>query len=83
MTTNTEAGRFIADCVISGRSRWSGRLFNLLMKYMRWDAGRDTMIAARLFEYTDDDIAASFKDGSKVLLDTLIKLPCIFMHVKS
>lgn len=50
------------------------------MKYMRWDAGRDTMIAARLFEYTDDDIAASFKDGSKVLLDTLIKLPCIFMQ---
>jgi hypothetical protein len=55
-------------------------LFNLLMSGMGWGDGRDTASVSRLFEYTDDEIAADFRDGGKVLLDRLIKLPCIFMQ---
>lgn len=63
--------------VIAGRGRC---LFNLLMQYSAWGNGRDTVSASRLFEYTEADIAATFKDGDKVLLDKLIRLPCIFMQ---
>jgi len=45
-----------------------------------WGAGRDTVIYSRLFEYTNDEIAAIFKDGDKILLDKLIQLPCLFMQ---
>lgn len=38
------------------------------------------MSASQLFEHTADDISANFRDGSKVLLDKLIRLPCIFME---
>ena len=54
-------------------------MFNLLMRSAPWGAGRDTVLLARLFEYTDDEVAASFKDGAKVLFDKLIRLPCLFM----
>lgn len=55
-------------------------MFNLLMQGLGWDDGRDTVSASRLFEYTDDNIVASFKDGGKVLFDRLIRLPCMFMQ---
>jgi len=55
-------------------------LFNLLMQGLGWGDGRDTVSLGRLFEYTDPDIIASFKDGKKVLLDRLIRLPCLFMQ---
>jgi hypothetical protein len=55
-------------------------MFNLLMQGMPWGAGRDTVILSRLFEYTDDEIAAMFKDGNKILFDKLIQLPCLFMQ---
>jgi len=55
-------------------------MFNLLMKGMPWGAGRDTVILSRLFEYTDDEIAAMFKDDDKILLNKLIQLPCLFMQ---
>jgi hypothetical protein len=49
------------------------------MQYLRGD-GRDTVVLSRLFEYTDDDVAAKFKDGTKILLNELIQLPCLFME---
>jgi hypothetical protein len=55
-------------------------LFNLLMQASPWGAGRDTVILGRLFEYTDGEIAATFKDGDKILLNKLIQLPCLFMQ---
>jgi hypothetical protein len=54
-------------------------LFNLLMRSVPWTGGRDTVILGRLFEYTDYEVAASFKDDSGVLFDKLIQLPCLFM----
>jgi len=50
------------------------------MKGMPWGAGRDTVILSRLFEYTDDEIVAMFKDDDKILLNKLIQLPCLFMQ---
>ena len=50
------------------------------MKGLGWDDGRDTLHASRLFEYTDDDVKAGFKDGQKVALDRLARLPCLFMQ---
>jgi hypothetical protein len=55
-------------------------LFNLLMQASPWGAGRDTVILGRLFEYTDGEIAATFKDGDKILVNKLIQLPCLFMQ---
>jgi hypothetical protein len=48
-------------------------MFNLLMQGMPWGAGRDIVILSRLFEHTDDEIVAMFKDGDKILLDKLIQ----------
>lgn len=55
-------------------------MFNLLVQYSPWGAGRDTVPVDRLFEYTDGDIAASFRDGDQIALDRLIRLPCVFME---
>jgi hypothetical protein len=50
------------------------------MQYQPWGEGRDTASVGRLFEYTDDEVTARFKDGDKLLLNNLIQLPCIFMR---
>jgi hypothetical protein len=50
------------------------------MQSAPWGAGRDTVILGRLFEYTDDEVAAAFKDGARILFDKLIQLPCLFMR---
>jgi hypothetical protein len=51
-----------------------------MMRYSTWDNGHDTASTGRLFEFTEQDIAATFKDGDKILLDKLTKLPYIFMQ---
>jgi len=55
-------------------------LFNLLVQFNPWGAGRATIPVGRLFEYTNDDVAASFRDGDRIALDRLIRLPCVFME---
>ena len=50
------------------------------MQYAPWDEGRGTVTLSRLFEYTDDEVSATFKDGARVLFDKLIQLPCLFMQ---
>lgn len=54
-------------------------MFNLLMFNVDWSAGRVTVPLGRIFEYTDADISAQFRDGSNnLLLDRLTSLPCLF-----
>src|SRR5215469_11561482 len=53
-------------------------MFNLLIGGL-WEAGRQTMLTVRLFEYTDDEIITQFKDNDKVLFDNLGNLPCLFV----
>jgi hypothetical protein len=55
-------------------------VFNLLVKYAEWGAGRDTVEIDRLFEHTDRSVSSSFKEGETVLLDELARLPCLFMR---
>jgi hypothetical protein len=43
------------------------------MQFGPWNGFRETVSPYRLFEYTDDALAASFKDGDRPLLDKLIR----------
>ncbi|GIL17270.1 MAG: hypothetical protein BroJett040_10210 [Oligoflexia bacterium] len=53
-------------------------MFNLLMFNVDWPSGRVKIPIARMFEYTESEIANSFRNGSDLLLDRLISLPCLF-----
>lgn len=55
-------------------------MFNLLMQYSPWGDGRDTLALGRIFEYTDDEVAAAFRREGKPALDKLAQLPCLFMQ---
>lgn len=53
-------------------------MFNLLMFNVDWSSGRVSVPLARMFEYTDDNIADQFRNGGDPLLDRLSALPCVF-----
>lgn len=55
-------------------------MFNLIMRSVDWDTGRGSMSIGRLFEYTDNHIAAQFRQDGSPLLDRLTALPCLFMQ---
>ena len=55
-------------------------MFNLIVRSVDWDNGRETMPVGRLFEYTDDHIADRFRQNTNPLLDRLTALPCLFMR---
>lgn len=54
-------------------------MYNLVVHYMPWEAGSGTVSASRLFEYTDDELQDQFTNGDSILLDKLIRYPCLFM----
>lgn len=55
-------------------------MFNLIMRSVDWDSGREAMPIGRLFEYTDDHIVDQFRQDGNLLLDRLSTLPCLFME---
>jgi hypothetical protein len=55
-------------------------MFNLIMRSVDWDTGRETMPVGRCFEYTDEYIVAQFRENGSLLLDRLTALPCLFMQ---
>lgn len=56
-------------------------MFNLIVRSVaNWGSGRETMPLERMFEYTQEDISAFFRDRSNIQLEKLIRLPCIFMQ---
>ena len=55
-------------------------MFNLIMRSTDWGSGKDTIPVGRVFEYTDDHIADQFKQERNLILDALIRLPCLFMQ---
>ena len=55
-------------------------MFNLIIRSVDWNTGRETMPIARTLEYTDEHIGDQFKINEALLLDQLIKLPCLFMQ---
>lgn len=53
-------------------------MFNLLMFNVDWKSGRVNVPLIRMFEYTDEHIAAQFKQTGSLDLDRLTSLPCLF-----
>ncbi|MBL7714448.1 MAG: hypothetical protein JNL01_03205 [Bdellovibrionales bacterium] len=53
-------------------------MFNLLMFNIDWKPGRVSVPLDRVFEYTDRELAAQFKDGASPALNRLTTLPCLF-----
>jgi hypothetical protein len=44
-----------------------------------WDTGTFSMPLGRVFEYTEDRVAASLKAGEDLLFERMVLLPCLFM----
>lgn len=56
-------------------------MFNLIMgSASDWQSGTDTMPLGRLFEYTEDNLAAQLRVNGSPALDQLAKFPCLFMQ---
>jgi len=55
-------------------------MFNLIVRSVDWDSGRETMPIGRFFGYTDERIADQFRQNGNPLLDRLTALPCLFMQ---
>lgn len=58
-------------------------MYNLLVKVGRWEDSKDSMMSTRVFEYTETTLINRFKTDDVIDLDTLIKLPCMFMQETS
>jgi hypothetical protein len=46
---------------------------------VQWNGGNQTMPSDRLFEYTEEHVAAQFRQNGNPILDKLARLPCLFM----
>lgn len=55
-------------------------MFNLIMRTFDWALGREAMPLGRFFEYTDERIAAQFRENGRLQLDRLSAMPCLFME---
>lgn len=54
-------------------------MYNLLVSYNGFEPHRSSMTTTRIFEYTDDVIAAHFRDGREIKLQEMIRLPALLM----
>lgn len=54
-------------------------MFNLIMRHYDWNDRTGSMELERFFRYTDQAVAARFKDGELPALDRLTRLPCLFL----
>lgn len=55
-------------------------MFNVIMGPCDWNKGQGYILVERLFEYTDDDICAQFKEKGAPDLNRLAQYPCLFMN---
>lgn len=54
-------------------------MFSLLVKGAGWDAaGRDELTASRLFEHTEDDVIARYRQNNRTAFDQLMAIPALF-----
>lgn len=54
-------------------------MYHLLVKANGWNANRDTLDIARIFEYTDETIGDKLKSDSGFHITEIQKLPALFM----
>jgi hypothetical protein len=59
------------------------QMFNLIVKASAWADGRDSILASRVFEHTDQSLVDRFKPGGQLDLDALIALPTLFVQETS
>jgi len=57
-------------------------LFNLIVSGVGWNDHRDTFTAGRVFEYTEEVVAARFMSADILDADAICKLPTVFMAEK-
>lgn len=55
-------------------------MYNLLVKGNGWSESRDEMDCSRVFEYTESYLGDRFKTNDTIEIDSLIKMPCLFMQ---
>src|SRR6266566_6444227 len=55
-------------------------MFNLLVKYSGWAEGRDTIPAARAFEYTSEAMLERFRPDGKIDFDSVLRFPAAFLQ---
>jgi hypothetical protein len=55
-------------------------MFNLLVKASAWANGRDTILASRVFEYTEQALVDRFKSEGQLDLPSLRVLPTLFVE---
>ncbi len=55
-------------------------MFNLLVQYQAWADGRDTILASRALEWTEQSLSDKFQPGGKLDLDGLLTLPALFVQ---
>ena len=55
-------------------------MFNWIMRSVPWNTGNETMEVGRVFEYTEDSVADQFRTADGIDLDSLARLPCLFMQ---
>ena len=54
-------------------------MFNVIMRHYDWNDPTGSIEIGRMFEFTDDDLAARFKDNGVPALRRLRELPCLFI----
>ena len=55
-------------------------MYNLLVKGNGWNDSRDEIDCSRVFEHTEDYLKDQFKTNDGIEIESLIKLPCLFMQ---
>ena len=58
-------------------------MFNLLVSGGGWTDDRDTILSARVFEFTDDGLIERFKPNGKYDFASLIQIPALFLEESS
>jgi len=55
-------------------------MFNLLVQYKAWADGRDTLLASRALEWTEQALVDKFQPGFKLDFEALLALPALFVQ---
>ena len=58
-------------------------MYNLVVKASAWSGNRDSMLASRVFEYTEKDLTERFQPNGQTDFKSLLTLPALFVEEKS
>ncbi len=58
-------------------------MYNLVVKHSAWSGSRDSILASRVFEYTEKDLIDRFQPSGQTDFKSLLSLPTLFVEEKS